>query len=333
MILPAPRRNVVCVVTPCYNEEDVIEAFYEHLQRTLQALEDVEYRVHFIDDGSSDGTLERLHELAARDERVFVYSLSRNFGHQVALTAGLDTAVGDVVVFLDSDLQHPPELIPRMLELWRQGHDIVSAVRTSTSDSGVFKRLSSRLFYAFINCLSDTPIVPNAADFCLLSRRAWRALRAMPERHRFLRGLVSWIGFRRTFVEFEAPARAAGHSKYTLRRMVALAVNAVFSFSTVPIRVASRLGAALVVGGLGYLTYILARYFLVADAVPGWGSLICTVLVLGGMQLIFMGLIGEYLARVYEEAKHRPLYFFNEEPHGKPAGEWDEAVLAEHVAP
>jgi dolichol-phosphate mannosyltransferase len=155
----------------------------------------------------------------------------------------------------------------------------------------------------------------------------------MPERHRFLRGLVSWIGFRRTFVEFEAPARAAGHSKYTLRRMVALAVNAVFSFSTVPIRVASRLGAALVVGGLGYLTYILARYFLVADAVPGWGSLICTVLVLGGMQLIFMGLIGEYLARVYEEAKHRPLYFFNEEPHGKPAGEWDEAVLAEHVAP
>jgi dolichol-phosphate mannosyltransferase len=255
-----------------------------------------------------------LHSIAARDDRVFVYSLSRNFGKEIAMTAGLDTAEGEAVILLDSDLQHPPELIPRMLDLWQQGNEIVTAVRTANNDSSPFKRLCSRLFYALMNRLCDTPIVPNATDFCLFSRRVCRALRAMPERHRFIRGLVSWIGFRRAFVEFEAPARAGGTSKYTLRQLWALASSAFFSFSTVPIKVAIRLGALMMCASLGYLAYILGMYLIVGVVTPGWASLICTLLILGGMQLVFMGLIGEYLARVYEEAKRRPLYFFQEVP-------------------
>ncbi len=331
MILPTRRRKRLCVVAACFNEEAVIERFYQRLKTVLTSLDGVDHRIHVVDDGSTDGTLDRLHEIADRDERVFVYSLSRNFGHQIALSAGLDTAVGDAVVFLDSDLQHPPDLIPRMVELWNQGYDVVSAVRSSTAGSGVFKRLSSRLFYALINRLSDTPIVPNAADFGLLSQRAWNALQQMPERHRFLRGMISWIGFRRTFVSFEAPPRVAGRSKYTLGRMLGLALNGIFSFSSVPLRMASRLGTALVLAGAGYFVYVLARYFLAGGLVAGWGSLICTMLILGGTQLVFTGLIGEYLARVYEETKQRPLYFFKEEPCRETGDRWKDHALTEHV--
>jgi len=332
MIMPTRRQKLLCVVTSCYNEEAVIGRFYERLKLVLTKLDHVGHRIHFVDDGSSDCTLDLLHEIAERDERVFVFSLSRNFGHQVALSAGLDTAAGDAVVFLDSDLQHPPDLIPRMVELWHEGYDVVSAVRTGTADSGLLKRLSSRLFYALINRLSDTPIVPNVADFGLLSHRAWCALQHMPERHRFLRGMISWIGFRRAFVPFEAPRRAAGRSKYTPSRMLALALNGIFSFSSVPLRIASRLGVLLVVCGVGYLAYVLVRYFLGGGMVAGWSSLICTMLILGGTQLVFTGLIGEYLARVYEEAKQRPLYFFKEEPSREIGEPWHEQPIADRVA-
>jgi len=311
------RRTRLSVVCPCYNEAEVIALFYEALKPVLASLPGLDHRIIFVDDGSSDGTIEQLNLLAARDECVQVYSLSRNFGHQVALSAGLDVARGDAVVMMDSDLQHPPALVPQMVELWQQGHDGVSAVRETTADASWFKRFTSSGFYRVVNLLSDTPIVPGAADFCLLSRRAHQALRKMPERHRFLRGMVSWIGFRRAFVPYEAAPRAAGHTKYTLRRMLALGLDATFAFSSVPIKLATRLGFIIVLLGFAYLVSILIRFFLGEDLIKGWSSVICSLLLLGGLQLIFTGLIGEYLGRIFEQGKARPLYLFKQTPRGR----------------
>lgn len=314
MIVKAPKRKRLCIVCPCYNEAEAIGQFYQRLTEVLVTLHATDYRIQFIDDGSTDDTLAKLNEIAERDPRVTVYSLSRNFGHQVALSAGLDAAVGDAVIMMDSDLQHPPEVIPEMVDKWLEGSDIVSAIRTSTADSSLLKRATAGGFYWLMNRFGDTPIIPNAADFCLLSRRAHQALCAMPERHRFLRGMVSWIGFSRALVPYTAAARVAGQSKYTTRKMVNLALNACFSFSTAPIKLASRLGVFVVLFGFVYLAYIVARYLLLGDLVLGWGSLMCITLVLGGLQLVFIGLIGEYLARVFEETKRRPLYFFKQQP-------------------
>jgi dolichol-phosphate mannosyltransferase len=305
-------KQLLCVVAPCYDEEQVVAAFHGRLKAVLTSLSDLDHRIVFVDDGSRDGTLERLGELAESDERVQVLALSRNFGHQAALSAGLAVAKGDAVVFLDSDLQHPPELITDMVERWRDGHDVVSAVRRRTADAPLLKNLGSRLFYWLIRRLSDTPIVPGAADYCLLSRRAHGALLRMPERHRFLRGMVSWIGFPRALVHYDAAARPAGASKSDLRRMFRLAVDAVFSFSVTPIRLMIRFGVVITLLGFSYLGYVLLRAVLLDDLVQGWGSLISVVLILGGLQLLFMGMIGEYLARVFEEVKQRPLYVLKE---------------------
>lgn len=318
-----PERPVICIVAPCYNEEAVIGRFHDSLRTVLAGLHDLDYRIVYVDDGSSDSTLEVLNAIAAGDPRVQVYSLSRNFGHQTALSAGLDVARGDAVLMMDSDLQHPPELIPEMTALWRQGHEVVSALRMGNAGDSLAKRLSSQVFYGFINRLSDVPIVPGAADFCLLSRPAHQALCAMPERHRFLRGMVSWIGFRRALVPFHAPARAAGYSKYTLRKQLRLALDAVFSFTAFPMKLAFRTG--LLVAGLGmtFLVYILSRFLFLGDLVPGWASLICTLLLLGGVQTVFIGLLGEYLGRVFEETKGRPRYFFKQEPEtSSAAADW-----------
>lgn len=308
----ANGRGRIVVVTPCYNEEAVVDRFHEELVRELETL-DLDFRVLFVDDGSSDGTLARLNALRERDPRVMVASLSRNFGHQIALSAGLSRASGDAVVLMDSDLQHPPSTIPRLVEEWRKGHDVVSAVRTQTEDGSFLKNFNSKLFYWLIGKLSDTPIVPGAADFCLLSRRAHRALLSMPEHHRFLRGMVSWVGYPRAFVHYDAPARAAGQSKYDLGRMVGLAFDAVFSFSVTPIRIMRRLGLFITALGLLYLGYIFLRAFVLGDLEPGWGSVLSTILILGGLQLVFMGVIGEYLARVFEEVKARPLFLLKQE--------------------
>lgn len=304
----------LAVVAPCYEEAAGIGHFYEALKAVLTGLDGVTHEIILVDDGSRDATLEKLLALAERDPCVKVYSLSRNFGHQVALTAGLDAARGDAVVMMDSDLQHPPELIPRMLHLWREGNDIVSAVREQTADSTLFKKLTSSAFYWFINLLSSTPIVHGASDFCLLSRRAHRALRGLPERHRFLRGMLSWVGFKRTFLPYQAAARVAGQSKYTLYKMLGLAFDAAFSFSVTPIRLAMRLGVLAVLLSLCYLGYILFRFFIYQDLVRGWPSVIFVVVFLGGMQLIFIGLIGEYVGRVFEEVKRRPLYLLKHRP-------------------
>ena len=319
---PGGARRTLCVVCPCYNEAAGIRAFHSALKAALAGLDNIEHQIVFVDDGSSDATLVALDQIAHEDARVRVYALSRNFGHQVALTAGSDVARGDAVVFMDSDLQHPPALLPAMVAKWRAGADVVSSVRLGTADASWLKRQTAALFYGFLNAISDTRIVPGAADFVLLSRPAHEALRRMPERHRFLRGMVSWIGFRREFVEYHAPARAAGESHYTMRRMVQLGSDALFSFSTAPVRLATRLGVAVVALGMLYLAYIL--YVVVAPpdrVIQGWSSLIIVVLILSGAQLMLTGLIGEYIARIFEESKQRPLYFFKQRPADDPGDE------------
>lgn len=311
----AQTRQLLCVVAPCYNEAEVLGLFYETLKPVLDSLPDLAHRILFVDDGSEDGTLRKLNELADRDACVRVYSLSRNFGHQAALTAGLDAAEGDAVLLLDADLQHPPALIPQMVKLWREGHDVVSALRRGTTDSDLFKRVTSAWFYWLVNKLSDTRIVPGAADFCLLSRQAHAALQQCPERHRFLRGMVSWIGFPRAFVPFDAPPRPAGRSKYSNFKMLGLALNAVFSFSVAPIRLATHLGLAAVSLSLLYLVGILFCFLFDRPLlVQGWTSIIFVVAFLGGVQLAFIGVLGEYTGRIFEEVKRRPLYLLKQRP-------------------
>ncbi len=306
-------RPMLTVVAPCYNEAAGIETFYQQVRKVLDDMPHVAGRIVFVDDGSTDATLDRLNAIAARDPAVEVYSLSRNFGHQVALSAGLDVARGDAVVMMDSDLQHPPSLIPELVRRWQSGFDVVSAVRTTTFGASLPKRATAAAFYWLINRLSDVEIVPGAADFCLLSRRAHEALVAMPEHHRFLRGMVSWIGFPRARVSFEAPERPTGATKYTLLKMMGLAIDALLSFSAAPMRIASRMGLLIVVPGFAYLVYVVYRYFM-GDTVPGWGSTVSVLLILGGTQLVFIGLIGEYLSRIFEETKHRPLYVLKQQP-------------------
>jgi polyisoprenyl-phosphate glycosyltransferase len=320
-------RPTLTIVAPCYNEAAGIETFYRQVRDVLDGLPRMTGRIVFVDDGSTDGTLEKLDAIAARDSGVEVYALSRNFGHQVALSAGLDVARGDAVLMMDSDLQHPPSLIPELVRRWQSGFDVVSAVRRTTSGASVVKRATAAAFYWLINRLSDVEIVAGGADFCLLSRRAHEAIVAMPERHRFLRGMVSWIGFPRARVPFDAPERRAGASKYTLWKMMAFAVDALLSFSAAPMRIASRMGLLLVLPGVAYLVYVVYRYFMGAT-VPGWGSTVSVLLILGGTQLVFIGLIGEYLSRIFEETKQRPLYVFKQRPAGAAAATGEAPLMA-----
>jgi dolichol-phosphate mannosyltransferase len=311
----ASRRRKLCVVTPCFNEQDVVADFHRELVAVWDELPELEHQVIFVDDGSRDATLARLNELAAKDDRVVVLSLSRNFGHQIALSAGLDHARADAVILMDSDLQHPPSLIPQMVELWQtKDCDIVSAVRSFTSGVGAMKRFSSSAFYRIINLLSDTRVEPGAADFCLLSRRARRALCRMPERHRFLRGMVSWLGFERVLIPYQAAARTAGESKFTATKMIRLALDAVFSFSTVPIRAASQIGILFMMLGVVYLVYIVYRALRYGDLVQGWGSIMGTLLIVSGLQFVMLGVFGGYVGRIFDESKRRPLYLLKQGP-------------------
>ena len=305
----------LCIVCPCHNEAEGIDAFADALFKELDALTPaMAAHVICVDDGSTDATFDRLQALSAKEPRLLAYALSRNFGHQIALSAGLDMADADAVILMDSDLQHPPALIPKLLAAWRAGHDIVSAVRTDTRDAGLFKRVSSRAFYTLFNMLSEVKLVPGVADFTLLSARARDALQRMPERHRFLRGLLSWTGMPRALVPYEAAARGAGQSSYTPRRMVRMAMDAVLSFSARPLRMATKFGLLVACGGFAYLLYVVTRAVLVGDTEPGWPSLLSAILILGGLQLAVIGLVGEYIARVFEEVKGRPLYLLRSAP-------------------
>lgn len=305
---------LLSVVVPCYNESEVIGLFYAALKDVLNSLGDTDSEIIFVDDGSHDDTLDKLNQLAAADPTVRVCSLSRNFGHQMALTAGLDHAEGDAVVMLDSDLQHPPTLIPELIRKWRAGYEVVSAIRESTDGASWFKNFTSSSFYRVLNFLSSTQIPDGAADFCLISRHVRESIEGMRERHRFLRGMVSWVGFSRAFVPFVAPRRAAGTTSYSTYKMVAMALDATFSFSSEPLRLVTKVGVFVFGAGFVYLAINLIKGFIYGNLVPGYASLIGVVTILAGCQIVFLGLIGQYLARVFEEVKDRPLYLLKQAP-------------------
>jgi dolichol-phosphate mannosyltransferase len=291
-----------------YEEEEIVARFAE---RVAAALDGVDYELILVDDGSGDATVARMADMAAEDPRVKVVALSRNFGHQPALTAGLEHATGDVVVMLDGDLQDPPELIPTMLERWREDVDVVYAVREQRLGETVFKRVTARGFYKIFRRLTRMDLAVESGDFRLMDRRALDALLAMPERNRFLRGMTVWIGFTQTAVPFVREERTAGVTKYPLRKMLRFSFDAITSFSSVPLQWAMFLGFAF--SGLAFLGIpltIVARYTNVYER--GVPSTILIILLLGGIQLITVGIIGEYVGRIYDEVKHRPLYVVRE---------------------
>lgn len=303
---------MLSVVTAAYDEADVLPVF---LQRLTDVLRDVgdEWEVVVVDDGSRDRTWDAIAAAARAEPRIRGLRLSRNFGHQLALTAGLAASVGDGVVTLDSDLQHPPEAIPSLLAAAREGYDVVYAVRSSADAAGFWKRFSARAFYWVLNRLSSLELPEGAADYRLMSRRVVDVILAMPERHRFLRGLVRWAGYRQTFVEYERGAREGGESKYGLRKMLLFAWDAVVSFSSFPLRVASVLGVLVSLLGWVYLLYVIGIRVFTDRAVAGWTSVTAAVLLLGGVQLIFLGIVGQYLGRMYDDVKRRPLYLVAED--------------------
>jgi polyisoprenyl-phosphate glycosyltransferase len=311
--------QTLTIVTPCYNEGVGVEEFHRAVIPVLEKVADLEFGILFVDDGSEDDTLEIMNRLAAADSRVQVFSLSRNFGHQVALTAGLDHAKADAVIMMDLDLQHPPSLLADMVARWREGNDIVSAIRTKTQGAGWFKDATSNGFYWLVNRLSDTKILQGAADFCLLSRRVCEAMKQFPERHRFLRGLISWVGFKRTTVKFEAPPRKRGASKFTIAKMLSMALHATLSFSITPVRLATQLGFFTVLLSLLYLVYIFVCMLTGFQLVPGWTSIIFLTAFFGGVQLAFIGVLGEYIGRIFEEVKSRPLYLLKQSPEDPPS--------------
>ncbi|HUI27941.1 MAG TPA: glycosyltransferase family 2 protein [Candidatus Kryptonia bacterium] len=302
-------RQLLSVVAPVYNEVDGIARFVAAVGEVLQPMP-YDYEIVLVDDGATDGTgelLDRLH--AGQPDRITVLHLSRNFGHQAALTAGMDRAAGDAVICMDADLQHPPALIPTMVERWQQGFDIVQTVRKETANAGWFKNITAPLFYALINRLSATRIEPNGADFRLLSRRVVEVFRKdLRERDRFLRGLTAWVGFPHCCVEFNAGPRLSGQSKYSVRQMLSFARTGLVSFSKVPLKVAVVMGSIVSVLSLVYGLYAIFAFLFFRAVIPGWASTVLVGTFLGGCQLLFLGVIGEYLATIFDEIKARPLY-------------------------
>jgi dolichol-phosphate mannosyltransferase len=300
--------DLLSVAAPVYNEEGAVEEFH---RRASAALAGLPYELILVDDGSTDRTGEIISRLAAEDPAVRVVRLSRNFGHQAAITAGLDHARGDAVVMIDADLQDPPELIAEMLERWRDGADVVYAVRRTRAGETRFKLATARWFYRLFAKLAQVELHQNAGDFRLLDRSALDALLAMRERNRFLRGMTSWVGFEQAAVHYERDPRHAGETKYTPRRMLRFSLDAVSSFSHVPLQAATVLG--FIFSLVAFLAIPVAIGFRIAgEFVPGITTVLLVVLLLGGIQLITVGIIGEYLGRVYDEVKRRPLYVVRE---------------------
>jgi dolichol-phosphate mannosyltransferase len=305
----ASSPALLSVVAPVYNEAELIETF---VQRTSAALADYTFELVIVNDGSADGTTELLDRIASRDRRVRVVHLSRNFGHQAALTAGLEHALGDVIAMIDADLQDPPELIPKMVEQWESGSDVVYAVRREREGESAFKLASASWFYKIFNRLAQVDLESNSGDFRLLDRRALDALLSMTERSRFLRGMTVWVGFTQTAVPYERGARAAGQTKYTFRKMVRFSLDAITSFSHLPLQLSTYVG--LLFAGVAFIAIpVVIGLRIVGSYLPGFGTITIILLLMGGMLLIALGVIGEYVGRIYDEVKHRPLYIVREE--------------------
>jgi polyisoprenyl-phosphate glycosyltransferase len=306
------RRVLLSVVIPCLNEEEGIRETHRRLSAVLEQAS-VHFEVIYVDDGSIDSTPDVLRELQAHDARIRVIRLSRNFGHQIAITAGLEHASGDAVVIIDADLQDPPEVILEFIAKWTDGYDVVYGVRIEREGETTFKIWSAKLFYRLIGHLSDTDIPVDTGDFRLMDRRVVDTLTSMPERDRFVRGMVSWLGFSQVAVTYRRAPRVAGVTKFSLFRMVRFALDGIFSFSILPLRLATWTGfAASGLALFGVAVILLERFLDMPGLVKGWSSAVVAQLFIGGVQLICLGIIGEYVGRIYGESKRRPLYIVRE---------------------
>jgi dolichol-phosphate mannosyltransferase len=307
MLVPHERPRLVSLVLPVFNEFEVLPLLFERIDKLVETL-GISTEVIFVNDGSSDRSIELLFAAAKERAHYKVISLSRNFGHQIAATAGLDCAEGDVVILMDSDLQDPPELVLKMIEKYQEGFDVVYARRIGREAESVFKKLTAWVFYRLMRKLVHPDLPVDVGDFRLVSKQALATTRSLRELHRFLRGMVTWVGYPQTQIDFVRPARAAGTTKYPLRKMLLFAWNAAVSFSPLPMRVSFGIGLLMMSIGVAYAIYALWQYYSGGFVVPGWTSLIVVNCITAGAIMTSIGVLGEYIGRIFEESKARPLY-------------------------
>ena len=305
------EKKMLTIVVPVYNEQLNIEKFYTEVIKNVATL-DMAFEIIFVDDGSSDTTPLLLSRLTKQDLHVRALILARNFGHQLAITCGMDHARGDAIITMDGDLQHPPEMIPDLVQKWREGYDVVQTVRESTDDVGILKRLTSKWYYILLNALSPVHITPGGSDFRLIDRRVLETFSLFREHDRFIRGMIGDIGYRQIKVNFVAPKRFAGKSKFSVRKMIHFALDGITAYSKIPLRLALYTG--LISGMISILIILHVLYCKIAgEAIPGWATSMVVVCLIGGLQLIFLGIIGEYIGRIFQEVKNRPLYWVRAE--------------------
>lgn len=301
---------MISIIIPAFNEAENIDIITKSVTDELRGLGS--YEIIFIDDGSTDSTLDKIKQMCFINNNIKFISFSRNFGHQKALMAGLDHACGDCVISLDADMQHPPELIKKLIEKWKEGYDIVYTIRNDTEETGFFKKITSEKFYKFLNKICDFEIPPGTADFRLLDKKVVVELRKFKENWIFIRGIVAWLGFKQIGIKYAVKKRHAGVSKYPFSKMIAFAIQGVTSFSIMPLRFAAVIGLFFSIVSFIYAVYALFAKFFFGTAIVGWTSILISVLFLGGIQLIFLGILGEYLGKMFIEAKNRPTYIITE---------------------
>lgn len=304
----------ISIVVPVYNEQDNIEVFYQEVCKYMAPLP-YQFEIIFVDDGSSDDSVKILDRITKLDTRVRALLLARNFGHQIALTCGLDYAEGAAVITMDGDMQHPPELLPQLILQWEQGYDIVQTIRVNTEGVSWFKKATSGMFYKVMNAMADVHVTEGGSDFRLLDQKVVVSFRQFKDKARFIRGIVSAIGYRQTQLEFVAPKRYAGVSKFSLKKMLLFAVDGITSYSKLPLRIAFYLGLLFGFFSFMILLHVLYIKLFTTDAIPGWATTAASISMFGGLQLIGLGIIGEYVGRIFEEVKQRPLYWLRAELH------------------
>ncbi|WP_175990116.1 glycosyltransferase family 2 protein [Bacillus sp. Marseille-Q1617] len=300
-------KELISIVIPMYYEEEVAQECYDRLKSVMEDNK-IRYEFIFVNDGSTDKTLDILTEIADRDSQAKIVNFARNFGHQTAVTAGVDFAAGDAIVIIDADLQDPPEMIPALISKWKEGYEIVYAKRKKRSGETKFKLLTAKYFYKFLNYMSDIDIPKDTGDFRIIDRKAADVFKSMTERNRFVRGMFSWVGFNQTFIEYERDERFAGETKYPLKKMIKFASDGIIAFSTKPLKLVMTLGFFSVLVSFLVLIYAISIKLFGREVETGWASIMVAITFFSGVQLLGMGIVGEYIARIYDESKNRPIY-------------------------
>ncbi|WP_195972256.1 glycosyltransferase family 2 protein [Clostridium thermobutyricum] len=305
------NKNLISVIVPMYFEELVARECYNRLKSVMESIDSYDYEIIFINDGSTDKTLDILKDISRENEKVKVINFARNFGHQVAVTAGLFNCSGDAVVIIDADLQDPPELIPQMINKWNEGYEVVYGKRGKRKGESKFKLITAKYFYRFLAKMSDIKIPKDTGDFRLIDKSVVKAFREMPEQNRFIRGMISWIGFNQTYIEYTRDERFAGETKYPLSKMIKFASDGIISFSSKPLKLMSAFGFFSIFISFLIFIYALISKFIFSASI-GWTSLISVMTFFGGVQILSLGIIGEYIGRIYDESKNRPLYIIKD---------------------